>query len=337
VAWLILLCFGISIGLAAFAMTLGTQRIPIEDVLASVLGLDQGQNDLTVRQIRLPRVTIAILAGASLAGSGAIYQALIRNPLVSPDIIGVTQGATVGALLLITGVFMTGGGIIGSVVSVPSAIVPIGAFLGAIAAAFLNYALAWRRGVSGTRLVLIGIGLNAMLAAVSLYLLVTAKWLPNFGEAYRWQVGSLYSTKWEDVLVLALAMAVLLPAALALSARLQVFQLGEEVALGAGLSLERNRAMLLFVATALAAIAVAVTGPISFLALIVPHAARFLAGPFSGGVLLLSAALGSILLIVSDVIAQNAFKPLTVPAGVVTAALGAPYLLFLLYRYNRRS
>lgn len=308
------------VAVMAWTMSLGTFPVPLPDVVTTTFGTGTGEFDFVVRTLRLPRTLAAAGVGMALAISGAIFQGLVRNPLVAPDIIGVMAGASLAAVTLIV-VFRT-----------PS-VVPLGAGLGALAAAALVSALTWRGGISGHRLVLVGIGVNAVL--VSLTTLVFVRFpVEEIAPAVLWTTGTLYARTWQQVGWMGVGLVVLVPAALALVPRLRVLQLGDASAASLGVHPERSRTALLVVGAALAGLAVAVAGPVGFVALMVPHAARMLLGALSGGVLVVTGLLGALLVLVSDLLAQHAL-PVSLPVGVVTAAVGAPYFLYLLYRTNR--
>jgi iron complex transport system permease protein len=308
---------------ATWSMSLGEFPIPFVDVLETALGGGDGRYDFVVRTLRLPRVLTAALVGAGLAASGAIFQSLVRNPLVSPDVIGVSEGATVAAVWLIVN-------------RGPIVLLPLGAFVGGLATAGVLYVLAWRRGISGNRLVLVGIGVDAFLTALTLFMLVRYP-IDEVSSAVLWTSGTLFDSDWDDVGRLAVGLALLVPVALALMARLQVLQLGDDCARGLGVRTEATRLGLFVVAVGLVSVAVAAAGPIVFVALVVPHVARLLAGPMTAGVLVLAGLLGALLLVGADLAAQRLFAPVSLPAGVLTAAVGAPGFLFLLYRTNRSS
>jgi iron complex transport system permease protein len=321
----VLLYTAATLGLLAvlfiWAMTLGSFHIPFVDVAKAVAG--QGTDDqlLVVRDLRLPRVLTAAMVGASLAVSGAIFQGLVRNPLVSPDIIGVNAGATVIAVFWI-------------VSGLSYRMMPLAAFLGAATAAAAVYLLTWKRGISPNRLILVGIGVGELLYAVNQYLLVKYP-LEQVRPAIVWSIGSIYGSNWFDVKVLAATLAICLPLSVVLAWPMRAMQLGDDVVRGLGLSLERTRLGLIVIACALAGVAVALAGPIAFVALMVPHFARMLAGPLSGAMILFTAAIGAFFVLSVDVIGQH-FLPVSLPVGAMTAAFGAPYFLFLLYRSNTR-
>lgn len=309
------------VAVATWTMMLGDFAVPPLDVLATSLGLGTGEYDFVVRTLRLPRTLAAVLVGVALASSGAIFQSLVSNPLVSPDIIGVTTGAGLAA---VTFIVLVGSG----------PLLPVVAFAGAVATAAVLYVLAWRRGISGQRLVLVGIGVQAVAGALISLVLVRYP-IQQVSQAYRWLTGSLYSRNWEHVLSIAVGLLVLLPLTFAAMRRLRSLQLGDDTSTALGTRTEAARTGLLVLGAGLAAVAVAVGGPIPFVALMVPHAARLLLGPLTGGVLVVTALLGALLVLLSDLVAQHAFGTITLPVGVVTAAVGAPYFLFLLYRSNR--
>lgn len=309
--------------LAGWTLTLGDFAVPLGQIVATVLGGGTGEYDFVVRTLRLPRTLAAVGVGIALGTSGAVFQGLVRNPLVAPDIIGVTTGASVTAVALI----VLGG---------PTALLPLAAFAGAVGAAGIVYALSWRGGITGNRLVLVGIGVNAIAYALTTFLIVRFP-IERVAPAVLWQTGSLYGRGWQHVVWLAVGLAVLLPAAAVLVPRLRALQLGDDAAAALGARVERERAGLVVVGAGLAAVAVAVAGPVAFVALMVPHVARMLLGPLTGGVLVAAGLIGAVIVLVSDLIAQHLFSPVSLPVGVVTAAAGAPYFLFLLYRSNRGS
>jgi iron complex transport system permease protein len=307
--------------LGAWAMTLGSFHVPVIEVVRSTLGVGSSQDEFIVRTLRLPRLLCAVMVGIALAMSGAIFQGLVRNPLVSPDIIGIDAGATVVAVTWI-------------VTRQDVRLLPLAAFAGAVASAALIYVLTWRGGISGNRLVLVGIGVNAALDAVTTYMLVRFP-IEQVSAAVIWSTGSIYASDWQDVRVLLFSLLILVPAGMVLMWPLRVLQFGDDSAAGLGMHVEPVRLGLVLVGCGLAAVAVAIAGPIGFVALMVPHIARMIAGPMTGSVLLLSGLLGALLLLGADMVAQHVL-PVALPVGVVTAAIGAPYFLFMLYRTNVR-
>lgn len=302
------------------SLCLGTRLFtPVEVV--QVLAGEKLEGAFPVTQLRLPRALIAMLAGIAFGMSGVTFQTMLRNPLASPDIIGITSGASAAAVF---GITMLGIG--GSSLSM----LAVAAGLGT---ALVIHLLSNGPG-AGMRLVLIGIGVGAMLdAAVGWMLLRSDRW--DIAEAMRWLTGSLGSAFWSDVPPLALSMLVLAPAILAITRRLDILQLGDDAAAAIGVPVARTRVALILVAVALAAVATATTGPIGFVA--------FLAGPIAfrlvgaGTNLLIPAALvGAVIVLSADLISQH-ISPIAYPVGVITGIIGAPYLIYLLIRTNRRG
>lgn len=307
--------------LAAWAVTLGSFRLPLEAVMQALAGQGSRDANLVVMTLRLPRILAAVLVGLLLAQSGAVFQGLVRNPLASPDIIGINAGASLAVVFWI-------------VTHRPPHLLPLVAFAGAAAAAAAVYGLSWRRNISNSRLILVGIGVNALLSA-GVTLLIVRAGINDVSKAYQWMTGSVYASTWADVRMLALAAGILIPIGVGLVWSLQVMQLGDLTARSLGVPLETIRLLLAVAGCGLSAAAIAAAGPVGFVALMVPHSARMLAGPMTGGVFLLSGVLGAILLLFADIIGQHAL-PVGMPVGVLTAALGAPYFLYLLYRNNVR-
>jgi len=320
-AGLVVLAAAATVALGAWGLTLGSFPLSLAEVYEALTGKGAGAANFIVLELRLPRALAAVAVGAMLAMSGAIFQGIVRNPLVAPDIIGVNSGATVAAVLCI-------------VLKQPSAYIPLAAFAGALIAAVLIYTLTWRGRILGARLILVGIGVNAILSAVTTFLLTRAE-INDASRAMHWMTGSVYATGWGDVRVLAVSLAVLVPAGAALMRSLKVLQLGDLTAQSLGMRVERTRLALIVTGCALSGVAVSVAGPIGFVALMSPHLARMLAGPMSGGVFVLAGLVGGILVLGSDLLGQHGLG-VGLPAGVVTSALGAPYFLYLLYRTQVR-
>jgi iron complex transport system permease protein len=306
-----------------FAVGVGSGDYPISpvDVLVALVGGGDETSRFVVWELRLPRLLSAVLVGAALAVSGAIFQSLARNPLVAPDIIGINGGA---ALAAVTVIILRG----------PDAIIAPAALAGGLAAAAAVYILSWQGGLGRYRLVLVGIGVAALAEAGIGYLLTRGQ-IFDVVEATIWLVGSLSSASWGDVLLMSLVVGALFPATFLLARSLTTLQLGDDAAAGLGVSLERTRLILVGIGVALAAFAVTVGGPIAFVAFIAPHLARRLARVSGSGLIPASAAIGALLLLASDIVARRAIDPADLPVGIVTAIVGAPYFLWLLVRTNR--
>ncbi|MFF5703636.1 FecCD family ABC transporter permease [Streptomyces sp. NPDC012794] len=310
------------------SVSLGTFAIPVGDVLAAVLGTGSGSADLIVHQLRLPRALTALLVGAAFGLAGAVFQAVTRNPLASPDLIGIASGAGAGAVsaILIGGVTAAGAGTF--------AAVPFGALAGALLTAIVIYLLAFRDGtITGYRFVLVGLAANGALVALTRWMLARAD-IDQASRAMVWLTGSLNGRGYEHVQWAGLALAVLLPLTLALARPYQLLQYDDDTARSLGMPLRHSRIVLLVLATCLTALGAAAAGPIAFVALGAPQIARRLAGT-AGIPLITSALTGAVLLILADLGARTVLAPTELPVGVLTGAVGAPYLLLLLARTNR--
>jgi len=304
---------------------IGSTFISPIDVSKSLLGFGQSTHDAIIWKLRLPRIVIALLVGAALASAGAILQGLIRNPLASPDIIGITEGASLGTILFIF--------FFNERVSVQW--MPLAAIIGAFFVTALLYILSWKNGSSPLRMVLIGTGLSAAFKSISYMFLISA---PFFlaDRSLTFMTGSIYGVSWErDVYTLLPWLIVLLPIAWFMARHINVQALGEEVAVSAGANLQRHRLLLILLSVALAGAAVSIGGAISFIGLMAPHIARRLVGSSFGVLLPVSAIIGGIILLVADLMARTLFAPLDIPAGVFTAVIGAPFFLFLLYKHRK--
>lgn len=314
-ALLAVLCLG------AWSLTLGVYPLPLTTLAEIIHGSLAPVEAMVLMEFRLPPTIAAVLVGFALGLSGCLFQGLVRNPLVAPDIIGINAGAGLAAVALIA----TGTAL---------GLVPLAAIAGALGTALAIYLLAWKAGISGNRLVLVGIAINAILAALTSFLIVRFP-VESVTPALVWLAGSLSRVEWTLVGWLIITLLISTPLALMLLRRLQVLQLGDDSARALGLVVERDRGLLLLIGTCLAGAAVAVAGPVAFVALVAPHIARLLSGPLTRGVLLLSGLIGALLLLASEIVARHAMAPLTLPVGLITAATGAPVFLYLLYRENR--
>lgn len=309
-------------GFAAFCVSIsvGELRVPLTDVVPAIFGAGDPAAQFVVGELRLPRALAAVLVGAAFGLSGAVFQSLARNPLASPDIIGISSGASAAAVFGIVVLGWSGNGLV------------LLSLLGALVTAALVYALAWKQGASSYRLVLVGVGVAAALAAVTSYLLTKAQ-IYDVQEAVVWLTGSLNGRLWSDVRPLGLAMLVLVPMVLLLTPSLRLLQLGDETATGLGLHVERARLLLVLVAVALAAGATAAAGPVAFVAFVsAPIARRLVSSPLA---IVPAALVGAVLMLVADLVARELLGTVELPVGIVTGIVGAPYLLWLLARSNR--
>ncbi|GGO75335.1 ABC transporter permease [Nocardioides deserti] len=316
---LLVLAVLVLVALAANLMV-GRTFYPPGDVVSVILGQDVAGASFTVGRLRLPRAVLALLVGLCFGLGGVTFQTMLRNPLASPDIIGISLGASAAAAFAIV------------TLQVDGPVVSALAITSGLGVAMLIYLLSFRDGVAGARLILVGIAVALMLESVISYLLEqAAAW--DFQEATRWLAGSLNSAHWGDVVPTLVALVVLGPVLLASGRHLDLLQLGDDTASALGVRVERTRVVAIVAAVGLVAFATAAAGPIAFVAFLSGPIAARLIGP---GVSLLvpSALVGALLVLVADLAGQNAFDH-RYPVGVVTGVLGAPYLIYLIVRSNR--
>lgn len=323
-AVVLLFAFVLNVGLGEFQI--GPMR-----VLSTLFGGGDRADQVIVWELRLPRSLVGLLVGAALALSGAIMQALVRNPLASPDMLGITWGAGTAATAVI--VF---GGSAGAVSGLAASIgLPMVALLGGLLTGLAVYLLAYRRGVDSYRLVLVGVGASAFTGNATFWLLSLGD-VNDAGRAMVWLNGSLNARGWEHVWPVAVALAIVIPLSLIGAHVLGALQFDDDTIRGLGVRMDLARGALLLGSVVLASIATAAAGPIVFVALATPQIALRLART-SRPPLLASAVLGAALVVTSDLIARTAFGGLELPVGVVTAILGAPYLIYLLVRRYREA
>lgn len=316
-----LLLAGVAFTLFCLGMTIGDYPLTFGKVVAALVSSGDYYDQVVVYDWRMPRALAGLLVGLALGMSGALFQTLTRNPLASPDLIGVSSGATVAVV---------GGIVLGIGAGLGTQLLGL---LGALGSAVLIYALAWRRGTTGYRIVLVGIGVSWACTSATSYLLARAK-LHEAQQVVGWLVGNLNKVTWHEAEPLLIAMAVLVPLAIVLGGWLRELHLGDDVAVGLGTPVQKARLSLLIVAVGLVAFATAAAGPVAFVALSAPQIAKRLAGtPMPP--LVTSGIAGAAVLAGSDLLAQELLPDTSMPVGVVTGVLGAPFLLWLLARANR--
>lgn len=310
--------------IAALVSLMLDTGLDLPQLVVTLAGQGDRGDSFVLFRLRLPRIALAVLVGVAFGLSGALLQTVARNPLASPDILGISGGASVGAVtaLLIFGA--------------SGPVVALSAFGGAAAAATAIVLLAWKQGITGYRFVLIGIAIAFMANAVVEYLLSRAQ-VQQAQGALVWIVGSVAGARSDEVAVIAVALVLLLPAAAWVAPRLRQLQLGDDAARSLGVRADATRLGALGVAVSLAATGTSVAGPVAFVAFVSAPLARSMVG---GGRLALpaSALTGAALVLVADLVGQRLLPgDLQVPVGIVTAAIGAPYLLALLALSNRRG
>lgn len=309
------------VALALVALGHGDYPVPPGEVVAALTG-DPAVPDavrMIVAEMRLPRLLLALMVGAALAVAGTITQAVMRNPLAEPGLLGINSGAAMAAMIVMVGLS-----------EVPDTVVPAASFAGAAAMAVAIYALAWRGGTSSLRIVLIGIGLSALGGAATSFLAAFGD-VRDVQRAMVWLAGSVYDATWDKVATLALWIAAPLLLVFAGARELDTITLGDETAQSLGQRVDLVRGGMLLLCTVLSGAAVAAAGLIGFVGLIAPHLARRLVGRTHGRTLLAAALIGALLVLAADFVGRVVIQPAELPAGVVTALLGAPFFAFLLW------
>lgn len=304
-----------------WSISVGDFPIPISDVIATIFGSPTEDSEFIVGTLRLPRVLVGAGVGAAFGMSGAIFQSLVRNPLGSPDIIGFTGGAALGAVTMIV------------YFDASALSVSIGAVLGGIASAVAVYVLAWKRGVQAFRLVLVGIGAGFAIAAVIDYMITRAE-INDVQRAAVWLTGSLNGRSWAEVRIVGFALVILGPMAILMQRHLDRLDLGDDTAAALGVDVGRAKLQLVLVGVGLSALGVAAAGPIAFVAFVAgPIARRLVSSPRA--CIVPAAFVGALVTVVADLAARRLLAPTELPVGVMTALIGAPYLLWLLTRQAR--
>ncbi|MDK9583271.1 iron-enterobactin ABC transporter permease [Lelliottia wanjuensis] len=318
-----LLLVAASLLIAVWSLRSGAVTLDFSQVFNALTGSAPRNITMVVTEWRLPRVVMAILVGAALGVSGAIFQSLLRNPLGSPDVMGFNTGAWSGVLvaMVLFGQHLTA--------------IAFAAMAGGILTSLVVWLLAWRNGIETFRLIIIGIGIRAMLMAFNTWLLLHAS-LETSLTAGLWNAGSLNGLTWAKTLPATPIIALMMLCAWLLVRRMRLLEMGDDSACALGVSVERSRLTLMLVAVVLTAASTAIAGPISFIALVAPHIARRISGTARWG-LTQSALCGALLLLAADLCAQQLFMPYQLPVGVVTVSLGGIYLIVLLVQESRKK
>lgn len=308
-----------------FNVSQGEYPVPPWQVVKAILGLSANPDHVfVVNTLRLPRALAALLVGMGLAIAGTILQGLTRNPLAAPEIIGINSGASLMAVAFI--VLLPQGSV---------AWLPMAAFLGGMGAAIAIYLLAWNSGSSPVRLILVGIGLTALTSALT-SLMLTFGEINAVSQALVWLTGSVYGRSWIHLRPLLPWLIIFIPLSLVLARDLDTLNLGDNLAQGLGSRVEWTRCVLLLCTVALAGASVATAGTIGFVGLMAPHLARQLVGPSHAGLLPVAALAGACIVELADLAGRLLFAPIELPCGVITAVIGAPYFLWLLYCNRHR-
>ena len=311
----------IAVGLTLYSIGVGAIRVPVWETVQTVFGVGSGKFDYIIQQYRMPRIAMAWIVGTGLAVSGTMIQGVIRNPLASPEIIGITAGAGLASAVLLLGM-----------PEVSVQFLPFVSFLGGLIAAALVYVLAFKRGISPARLALVGIAVSAVFTSGIDYLMTSFP--VQLDLALIWLTGSLWARSWEQFIAIAPWILIMFGGCLMMAHKLDVLGLGDEQAIGLGVRVEPTRLFALAMAVALAGASVHVCGTIGFVGLMAPHMARRLVGGQHHILLPTAALVGTLLVLSADTLGRIISPPVEVPAGVITSIVGGPYFIYLLYRHR---
>ncbi len=316
-----LILSGLLVTIVFISLSHGDYAMSITDVVKTLFGGGDATQKMVLWNLRLPRVIVGLLVGMAMSVAGAMLQGLTRNPLADPGIIGINQGAAVTAVAML--VWFD---------NVSIHWLPLAAFVGGTATAISIYLLAWKGGSSPIRLVLVGIGVAAFASALTTMMIVFSD-IDRVGQAYMWLSGSVYGRNWDSVLSLFLWLLVLLPLAYGLAMTMNTMLQDDNSIRAMGVNIEQSRLLLLIISVALASASVSAAGVFSFLGLVAPHISRLLVGSTYQGLIPVSAMVGACIVVGADFIGRTVIAPSQIPAGLVTAMIGAPYFFWQMKRY----
>ena len=316
---LIFITFLVSLNLGSFA-------ISPKDVIKTLFGQGQRNYEIAIFKLRLPRIVIGILVGSALAIAGTILQGVTKNDLADSGILGINSGA---ALFVVIYIYFMNGNVYDGISNLTIFTMPIVALCGALFGAFLIYMLAWKDGISSSRLLLIGIGIN--IAFTSILTIFQLKFTTQeFNRVMAWTSGSIWGSSWKYVIAVLPFILLFMILTIYKARYLDVLNLGDEVSTGLGIEVEKERRKLIIYAVILSGVATSVAGSISFLGLVSPHIARKLVGPKHKKLIPTAALIGTLMLLISDTISRNLLAPIEIPVGIVVSIIGVPYFIYLM-------
>ncbi len=308
------------------SLNLGSLSIEPMDVIKTLIGQGSKSQEIAIFKLRLPRIVIGILVGTALATAGTILQGVTKNDLADSGILGINSGA---ALFVVVYIYLMNGNVYDGISNTTIFTMPIVALTGAIFGAFLIYMLAWKNGISSSRLLLIGIGINV--AFTSILTIFQLKFTTQeFNRVMAWTSGSIWGSNWKYVMAVLPFIIIFMALTIYKSRYLDALNLGDEVATGLGIEVEKERRKLIVYAVILAGVATSVAGSIGFLGLVAPHIARKLVGPKHKKLIPAAALVGTLILLVADTISRNLIAPMEIPVGIVVAIIGVPYFIYLM-------
>ena len=308
------------------SLNMGSLSIAPGDVIKTLIGQGSKSHEIAIFKLRLPRIVIGILVGSALAISGTILQGVTKNDLADSGILGINSGA---ALFVVMYIYFMNGNVYDGINKLTIFTMPIVALIGAIFGAFLIYTLAWKKGINSSRLLLVGIGINV--AFTSLLTIFQLRFTTQeFNRVMAWTTGSIWGASWQYVLAILPFILIFTILTLYKSRYLDVLNLGDEVATGLGVQVEKERRKMIIYAVILAGVATSVAGSIAFLGLVAPHIARKLVGPKHKKLIPTAALVGTLILLVGDTISRNLIAPMEIPVGIVVSIIGVPYFIYLM-------
>ncbi|MBN1058806.1 iron ABC transporter permease [Clostridium botulinum] len=307
-------------------LNMGSLAIEPSDVIKTLIGQGSKSHEIAIFKLRLPRIVIGILVGTALAIAGTILQGVTKNDLADSGILGINSGA---ALFVVIYIYIMNGNIYDGISNMTIFTMPIVALSGAIFGAFLIYTLAWKNGINSSRLLLIGIGINVAFTSI-LTIFQLRFTTQEFNRVMAWTSGSIWGASWKYVLAVLPFILIFTLLTMYKARYLDVLNLGDEVATGLGVEVEKERRKLIIYAVILAGVATSVAGSIAFLGLVAPHIARKLVGPKHKKLIPTAALVGSLILLIGDTIARNIIAPMELPVGIVVAIIGVPYFIYLM-------
>lgn len=308
------------------SLNLGSFKIDSLDVIKTLFGYGTKSHEIVIFKLRLPRIIIAILVGSALSVAGTILQGVTKNDLADSGILGINSGA---ALFVVIYIYIMNGNVYDGVSDFTVFTMPIVALVGALFGAFLIYILAWKKGISSQRLLLVGIGIN--IAFTSILTIFQLKFTTQeFNRVMAWTSGSIWGSSWKYVFAVMPFIVILIGLTLYKSKYLDVLNLGDEISIGLGMNVEKERKKLIIYAVILAGVSTSVAGSISFLGLVSPHIARKIVGPKHKKLIPISALIGVLIILVADTISRNLLAPIEIPVGIVISIIGVPYFIYLM-------
>ena len=330
---IILLSLLLLLIVAIICITFGSYKMSFTEVIKTFVGLGNKKQNLTIFQLRLPRIILSIIVAFALAYSGGILQTITRNPLAESGIIGINTGAALFVIILISLSSKT----YYSKLSLSTTILmPIVALLGAMFAIFLIYIISYKKFFNPVLFILTGIGVNAGFSAIITFCQLSVS-KGDYNQVLAWTSGSLWGSNWNYILLTFPIILMLIIVTMLRSKILDIISLGSELAYGIGVNVKRETILFLIIVAFLSGLATSVAGNIAFLGFIGPHIAKRILGEKHRTMLLLSGIISSIILLISDTLSRNLFAPIEIPVGIIVSILGTPYFIILIMKNRRKG